>query len=304
LYSDPHERERILAAFRSGAESLAAVVSLRRADGTAVRVQWDARAVRDASGRVRFLECFVRDLTERLGMERALRESRDRLSELSRKLIGAQEAERRALARGLHDEVGQTLTAVRLGLVALRGRWAGSPPPSELMDSIVAVDVARDAVLDMSLDLRPSILDDLGLEAALRWYVARLGQRAGVRVHVTSGLAEHGLDSQLETAAYRIAQEALTNVVRHAHAGSVGVALNVVDSRLELVIEDDGDGFDVEASAREALDDRLGLVGMAERANLTGGELRVHSAPGRGTRITAHFPLGTAATERRRGAAR
>ncbi|MHB1311485.1 MAG: PAS domain S-box protein [Gemmatimonadaceae bacterium] len=299
LYHDPHERERVLSAFRSGAESLAAVVSLCRADGTAVRVQWDARAVRDASGRIRFIECFVRDLTERLSMEHALRESRDRLAVLSRRLIGAQEAERRSIARGLHDEVGQTLTAVRLGLVALRSRWPGSGPPAELMDSIVAVDVARHSVLDMSLDLRPSILDDLGLEAALRWYVDRVGQRAGVRVHVESDLADQRLDPHVETACYRIAQEALSNVVRHARAASVEVGLELFEAQLELVIEDDGRGFDVETSAAEPLDDRLGLAGMAERASLTGGELHVRSAPGRGTRVTAVFPIGAVATGRR-----
>jgi signal transduction histidine kinase len=211
-------------------------------------------------------------------------------------MIGAQEAERRAISRGLHDEVGQTLTAVRLGLAALRTQWPGPRPPPELADTIVAVDSARHAVLELALDLRPSILDDLGLEAALRWFADRLGRRGSVRVRVTSRLAERRLESHVETACYRIAQEALTNVVRHAQADSVEVALGVHAGQLELAITDDGGGFDVAASARVPLDDRLGLVGMAERAELTGGRLQVHSAPGRGTRITARFPLGSMAT--------
>lgn len=304
LYHDPREREHISSAFAAGAESLAAVVALRRADGTAVRVQWDARAVRDADGRVRFLECFVRDLSERIAMEHALRVSRDRLSELSRQLIDAQEVERRAIARGLHDEVGQALTAVRLGLVALKGKWPGGRPPREFGDTIAAVDETRRAVLDLSLDLRPLILDDLGLEAALRWYVDSLGRRAGMRIRVVSQMAECRFDPLVETACYRIAQEALANVVRHADAGAVAVTLGATDQQLELVVEDDGGGFDVEAATRNSPDARLGLVGMTERAQLTGGRLFVESIRGRGTRITARFPLAPAAIEDVRRAAR
>jgi signal transduction histidine kinase len=211
-----------------------------------------------------------------------LREKREQLRALSRKLIGAQEAERRAVARELHDDLGQLLTALRMNL---------QKQGSNLAENIGLVDQAMARTRELALDLRPSILDDLGLAAALRWYVAREAKRAGLDY----ALEPAELPRQppaLEITCFRLVQEAITNVARHARARKVEVSLAVEGERaLSLSIRDDGQGFDVaEAYQRTAAGQSQGLLGMRERASLVGGELAIESGPG-GTSIRARFPL-------------
>lgn len=289
LYHNPDERERLLRAFAEGAQSLAAVVALTRKDGSSVRVQWDARAVRDGKGRVLYHECFVRDLTARLSAERELRESRDKLSELSRRVIAAQEAERQSIARGLHDEVGQTLTAIRLSLAALQSRVGLETPPPELEDSFAMLDLASRSVLELSLDLRPAVLDDIGLDAALRWYLHRAADRANLTVEFRSSLGGLRIDAAVEVCCYRIAQEAMTNVLRHASARHVCAQLELRDATLSFALRDDGTGFDVSAMHQAPSEARLGLLGMTERAALVGGRVEVRSGP-HGTEVLLRVP--------------
>lgn len=290
LYEEPAERERLLAAFASGADALGSVVALHRRDGSSVRVQWDARAVRAPDGHVRYLECFVRDLTDRLTAERGLRENRDQLALLSRRVIAAQESERQAIARGLHDEIGQTLTAIQLNLHALQSRLGLDPIPPELEDAQATLELALGSVLDLSLDLRPSVLDDIGLEAALSWYLHRTGERASLDVQMSSLLEQARHDPAVEVCCYRIAQEAITNVVRHASARHVHVELTQTETVLLLRVRDDGIGFDVDAVSRGPFAARLGLIGMEERAALLGGHVKVASRHGE-TVLTAALPL-------------
>lgn len=294
LYHDTAERERLFSAFARGAQSLASVVALRRKDGSSVRVQWDARAVRDAEGKVIYHECFVRDLTARLNAEHALRESRDKLSELSRRVIVAQEAERQSIARGLHDEIGQTLTAIRLSLTALQTRLGSDSPAPELEDSLAMLDLASRSVLELSVDLRPSVLDDIGLEAALHWYLHRSASRAQIDVTFQSTLGGTRLDSSVEVCCYRIAQEAMTNVLRHASARHVEVTLHCQDGNLVFALKDDGTGFDVHAMSKAPHEARLGLLGMAERAALLAGTVDLLSGPG-GTQMLLTLPLTSTA---------
>ncbi len=294
LYHDPAERERLFSAFARGAQSLASVVELRRKDGSSVRVQWDARAVRDVEGKVLCHECFVRDLTARLNAERALRESRDKLSELSRRVIMAQEAERQSIARGLHDEIGQTLTAIRLSLTALQARLGEDSPPPELEDALAMSDLAARSVLELSVDLRPSVLDDIGLEAALHWYLHRSAARADIDVAFESTLGGARLDSAIEVCCYRIAQEAMTNVLRHASARHVEVLLQRKNGNLVFTLRDDGTGFDVDAMSKAPHEARLGLLGMAERAALLAGSVDFRSGPG-GTQMLLSIPITSTA---------
>lgn len=294
LYHDATERQNLMSAFAAGAQSLAAVVALRRRDGSSVRVQWDARAVRDTEGNVLYHECFVRDLTDRLDAERALRESRDKLSELSRRVILAQEAERQSIARGLHDEIGQTLTAIRLSLTALQSRLGSDAAPPELEDSLATLDLAARSVLEISVDLRPAVLDDIGLEAALKWYLNRAAQRAGLSVTFHATLGGARLDSSVEVCCYRIAQEAMTNVLRHAGARQVAVHLERRDGDLLFRLKDDGVGFDAQALRTAPHEARLGLLGMAERAALLGGSVEFQSGPG-GTEVLLTIPITPAA---------
>jgi PAS domain S-box-containing protein len=234
------------------------------------------------------------DITERKKTQEAMQDYAERLRALSRQLLDLQEAERRHLARELHDEVGQTLTALKLNLDALGKAWPDGPPPPALEDSLAVVGQAIAEVRNLSLDLRPSHLDDLGLVPALRWYVERQAQRAGFHARLDANL-DGRLSPDTETACFRVVQEALTNVMRHANAGEVAVTLGRRDGSIELTVRDDGAGFDVAAARRRAARGAsLGLLGMQERVQLLGGTIDVQSAPGQGTEIRIRFPAALA----------
>jgi signal transduction histidine kinase len=218
--------------------------------------------------------------------------------------VQAQEAERRLIARQLHDEIGQALTAVKLNLQTLQ-RAAGEPARGQLDDSIAIVEETLQRARSLSLELRPSMLDDLGLAAALRWYVDRQAQRAGLQVRVSAHLPDGRLPPDVETACFRVAQEALTNVLRHAQAQRVEVELRQDGAGLELVVRDDGVGFDVPAAQAAAVrGDSLGLLGMQERVALVGGDIKIESSPSHGTVVRASFPLEIGLPVERRAAAR
>lgn len=212
-----------------------------------------------------------------------LRDKRTELQTLSRRLIEVQEAERRAVARELHDDFGQVLTALRMNLQR--------PVPDE-KENIALVDGAIARMRDLVQDLRPPQLDELGLEESIRWYVQREARRAGLEVttHVEALGAEP--PSAVATAIFRVMQEALTNVMRHANARAVTATLRRVDAYLELVVRDDGKGFVIaDARKRAARGESYGLLGMKERVELVGGALEIDSVVGGGTTLRARLPL-------------
>lgn len=208
-----------------------------------------------------------------------------------RGLVAGQELERRRIARDLHDVVGQALTAVKLNLEALRRDLGTSSSEQEFRESIEMVDQAMRDVRDIAFDLRPAILDDLGLVAASRWYLARQARIIGYRSSFHADAIRPGIGVEVEAACFRTLQEALTNVARHAKADEVHVRLIDTSDELVLLIEDDGVGFDPGRRRRQA--DRfptLGLIGASERVTLIGGTLEVKSQPGQGTSLRATFP--------------
>jgi signal transduction histidine kinase len=160
---------------------------------------------------------------ERARLLETVRAARERQKALSHRLLTAQEEERRRLAVELHDELGQVLTAVKINLASLQRLPGVAAAPTQLKDTIASVDQAMEKVRDLALDLRPSVLDDLGLPAALRWYVDRFARAAHVEAHLSIDAVPH-LEANLETVSFRVAQEALTNVARHARARRVWVA--------------------------------------------------------------------------------
>jgi signal transduction histidine kinase len=213
------------------------------------------------------------------------------LQRLSARLVHVQEDERRRIARELHDEVGQALTAVQVELALVRQRLPTVPDARSLVaDAEAMTSGALRAVRDLSQLLHPSALDDLGLSAALGSYVHGFGRRQGLHAE----LVEDGLDGRLspdaERAAYRIVQEALTNVARHARATSCRVRLSSDDHALHVVVEDDGVGFDAAGVESPGRRHGLGLLGMRERVAQLRGVIAVHSRPGAGTRIEIALP--------------
>ncbi len=231
---------------------------------------------------------FLRDITERKRNEASVAASRARLQALSDQLLEVQEVERANLARELHDEFGQTLTATKLQLQLIEQHT-----PSDLLeDTIALVDEGLKQVRTLSLDLRPPQLDRLGLAVALGAHIERLSQQTGCRLTFEHAPGLPSLTGPRAAACFRIAQEALTNALRHATARSVRVKLAVEQGVLMLEVADDGAGFDLEAKQSHAAQGgSLGLLSMEERALLLGGTLEIHTAVGCGTRITAHVPL-------------
>jgi PAS domain S-box-containing protein len=212
--------------------------------------------------------------------------------ELLRRLAGAEEAERHRLARELHDQMGQNLTALSLGLKSLKDAMpAGSPASARLQQLQELADLMGREVHQLALELRPTALDDLGLLTALTNYVDAWVERSGVEADFHStGLDAERLPPPLETALYRAVQEALTNVLKHARARRVSVILRRAGPEALAIVEDDGQGFDAEAAPAAG---RLGLLGMRERLALVGGALTVESTPGKGTAVFARVPLPT-----------
>lgn len=228
-------------------------------------------------------------------LERRLHEQRQReeqhaddLQRLSAKLIAAQEEERRGIARELHDELGQVLSAIKVE-IALARRDEPSAGTA-LADAETMADGALTTVRDLSRLLHPAMLDDLGLPAAVDSYLRGFGARYGVRVELLLDRMDERLQTETEVTAYRIIQEALTNVARHAQAQSCRVYLQRLAATVLITIEDDGVGFDPEQATRPETRRGLGLLGIRERASLVRGTLRLESARGSGTRITVELP--------------
>ena len=236
---------------------------------------------------------YVGRLEDRINRQREKEGENARdLQRLSMKLITAQEEERRVIARELHDEVGQALTAIKVELsVAQRAIEAANGPATALDDARSISEGVLHTVRDLSHLLHPSLLDDLGLAAAVDWYLKGFGKRHGLRVDLVQDRMGERLQPEAEVTAYRMIQEALTNVVKHAHATSCRVYLQRLANTLLVTVEDDGIGFDPVSIDRSAGVYRLGLIGIRERVTQLGGRLRLESAPGAGTRLTVELPV-------------
>lgn len=214
------------------------------------------------------------------------------LRRLAQQLVAVQELERRQIARELHDEIGQTLTSLSLSLEMLGRNTAVSTPT--LTTEIAALQEILQALMkrvrQISLDLRPAMLDDLGLLPALRWLLNQYTERTGIRVDFRqSGLEKVRANQELNTAVYRIIQESLTNIARHAQVTEAVVDLWANDEKLIVQISDEGQGFDITQLNQERL--AVGLLGMRERARTLGGDFLIESSHGRGTQVVAEIPL-------------
>jgi len=216
-------------------------------------------------------------------------QSRSELQQLSARLVDAQETERRAISRELHDEVGQALGLLLMDAGRLSNQLGSADKKGqELIGSIKTVaERTVQTVRNMALLLRPSMLDDLGLVPALKWQAREVSRRTSTDVTVAAESVCDDFPDEYKTCIYRVVQEALNNVSTHAHAGSVRIRMQQKQDRLTLSIEDDGRGFDSEHVKG------LGLLGIQERVARLGGKCAVHSAPGRGTVLAVEFPFAS-----------
>ena len=264
--------------------------SLYRVIARDERVIWfhcEAKMVRDQVGQPWFIHGVAFDISELKRAEASVRDYADRLKFLSRRLMEVQEAERRKIALELHDEIGQILTGLKLSL-EMGSRLPANEAGPSLDRARAFVNDLMARVRKLSLDLRPAMLDDLGLLPTVLWHIEHYTAQTNVRVDFKhSGLEKRRFAPEVETAAYRLIQEALTNVARHSQATEATVRMSTHRQILLIEVEDAGKGFDVESVFSK--NETSGLAGMRERAMLLGGQLVVESWPGSGTHLRAEL---------------
>ena len=285
--------EAIPEAIRSGL--WAGESRLRNMAGREIHASQVIIAHRGADGEVEHFSTILRDTTEQVRTAQALRESRDELQRLSGLLVTIQEDERRRIALDLHDGLGQSLSLIKMSLekaVGLLAAGAAGAAGESLQQLIPRVKDALVEVRRVSTELRPSILDDLGILPTLSWFFREFEASCGeIAVEKAFNVAEHDVPVPLQITLYRIIQEATNNIVKHAGADRVRVSLDRVDEALHLRIEDNGRGFEPDSiRCTEGQARGLGLLSMKERASVSGGSYRIASAPGQGTCIEVSWP--------------
>ena len=238
-----------------------------------------------------FYTVILRDVTARVRAEEALRKSQGDFQELALAASTAREQEKSRIARELHDELGQALTALKIDVGWLRDHLG--EPPLEVARKLTAMQVLLDgtvaAARRISADLRPLMLDDLGLTAAAEWLVHNFTQRTTIACELALGKGDLDLPDPYATTVFRVLQECLTNVAKHADASQVNVALERSAAEIFLTVRDNGRGFAPDAPRGPG---SFGLIGLRERSYLVNGEVSIESAPGRGTRIALRVPIG------------
>jgi two-component system sensor histidine kinase UhpB len=260
---------------------------IKSASGT----RWYVARVMPLEGSERDTVISHRDVTDRLLSRLALEDANKRLHTISKRMLAVQEEERRAISRELHDDIGQTLGALKIGLHRLTGASV-TAQPELVAECLGAADAALDKLRMLAMDLRPPQLDQLGLQEALEWLAQRQSATSGLTVTCKFTGLETRAPSALESACYRIAQEALNNATRHAKAKRVTISVESDGVLLKLAVHDDGIGFDEDAARLRVLKSgSMGLIGMEERAQLAGGRLKLRTVPGSGTTVSAIFPL-------------
>jgi len=238
---------------------------------------------------------LTNEIKERTIAEAQLRESEVQLRALAARLISVREEERARIAREIHDELGQVLTGLKMDVTWLARRLAGTEKQlvekAEAMSSLI--DSTMHLIRRIATGLRPEILDDMGLVAAFGWQAKEFQKRMGMRCRLKLPEDQVVLDKELSTAVFRIFQEILTNIARHAKASSVDVNLSISDDVLELKVVDDGIGI---SDSQIRGNGSLGLLGMQERAQLFGGEVSIQGASGRGTTVSVSIPMSRPGT--------
>jgi PAS domain S-box-containing protein len=259
-------------------------------DGSIVWGSTSVSAVRDLGGKLKYTIAMIENVTERKQAEVELESSRERLRNLAARLQAVREEERTTIAREIHDELGQVLTGLKMDLSWIADRLPrSSDEVRERARSMLSLmDTTVNSVRKLSTQLRPAVLDDLGLEAAVEWQASEFSTKANVECHLDLRLGDMDLDAERATAVFRILQETLTNVARHAGASGVWVELSRTDNELVLKVKDDGRGI---SDSEVASPRSLGLIGMRERAGGMGGQVEIKNEPNGGTEVLLRMPV-------------
>ncbi|MGD2077535.1 MAG: PAS domain-containing sensor histidine kinase [Chloroflexota bacterium] len=293
----PEDREGVALLMRQrSAGELATVPHMARGisrQGRIIHFESLSRAV-TFRGRSALVGTLV-DVTTCVDARDEIEKHRRQLQRLSAQLIGTRETESKRISQALHDMIGQSLTAVSINLAQIKQDLPTDLPPDiweRLAESETLLANTLAQTRRLSLELRPAMLDELGLLPTLRWHIHRFGKRLNIRSTLQASSVKQRLSPELEIVLYRIVQEGLTNVARHAKASQVNVNLRCQEDQLKLTITDDGVGFNVQQAIRaENVDGRLGLLGMSERVSLFGGCLDIESDLGKGTQLKVTIPL-------------
>lgn len=260
----------------------------RRLDGSQLRIEGDYMVIYDESGRIAGHFGIQRDVTDKYQENEQIRISREQLRALASRLQKVREEERTEVAREIHDELGQALTGLKLDIAWMKNRL---PRDHEMMDQCVSViqriDQTLNAVRRIATSLRPSVLDQLGLAAALEWQGQEFRARTGIDVRMQISTDNVHIPDELGSSAFRILQESLTNIARHAKATRVTIKLDQTPSMLTLEITDNGIGAPSKLDGTES----LGVVGMRERALACGGQFTISGYPNHGTTVSLRVPL-------------
>ena len=278
----PHQESKMAEVLRTGVEARDLEIVIERPDGSRITVLVNIAPLRNGDGAlIGALNCF-QDITERKQTHMELRHSLGQLRALSGRLQAVREEERMRAAREIHDQLGQALTAIKIDLTSLI-----HGPKQQFEPIFRLIDQAIESVRRIATELRPGILDDLGLIAAVEWATEEFQKRTRTKARLDLPREDIVISRDPSTALFRILQETLTNVARHARATEVSVQLTQDDDGLTLEVHDNGK----EISSEElSSDNSLGILGMRERALLLGGELAIRGAPGAGTTITVRIP--------------
>ncbi|MCX8109934.1 MAG: PAS domain S-box protein [Syntrophorhabdaceae bacterium] len=306
-YVNPEDRVRFKRLIESQGYVKGFEASQYHRDGSTIWISINAHVVRDEKGNVLYYEGTAKNITMRKKTERELLEQQEQLRALSTRLVEIEETERRRISQELHDSVGQNLTAlsINLNIIASQLQDATEAVLSRLKDSLIIIEQTTEKIRDVMSDLRPSVLDDYGLLAGLRWYGRLYSLRTGIDITVDGDDPPERPSVSVENALFRISQEALTNIAKHSGATEVLVRLKVKNSVLQLSIEDNGKGFDMEEVAhynrdikktmnREGYKEKRikwGLTTMRERAISVKGNIRIESQKGKGTKVIVDVPL-------------
>jgi PAS domain S-box-containing protein len=291
LYVDPGRRDEFIRLVQAQEEVTGFEALVYRKDGSFIWIAENVRALRDPAGVLVGYEGTVENITERKLAERRLLDTLDQVRTLSGRLATVQEEERTRIARELHDELGVGLTCLKIDLSRLHtmisegaGAGARKKAGNKIRSMVEQIDTTIASVQRLVTELRPAVLDDLGLVAAIEWQCQDFQKRTGIPCTCVTSADDIAMEPERATALFRICQEALTNTARHAQATAVTIKLESRSDFLQLVVADNGVGIpDTKVSNRRS----LGLLGMKERVALFGGEITIQSNPGKGTTITA-----------------